>query len=486
MRQAVLAIAWLTLALASRASEIADAAERGDHSRVVSLISSGSDVDKPQIDGMNALHWAVHLDDPAMAKLLVKAGASVSAANKYGVQPISLACQNGNAEILKLLLDKGADPNAIEGGNQTALMTAARTGRVDCVQELVKRGAKVDAKERRGQTALMWAAAEGHTEVVEFLIEVGANFKSPLSSGFTPLLFAVRHGHTGVVLSLLKAGADVNGAADPANSRGRNMRSGTTPLMLAVENGHFELAVELLEAGADPNDQRSGFTALHALTWVRKSVRGDGIDGVPPPEGSGNLNSLDCARALVKHGAKINTPLKSGSGGRAKVHRKGATAFLMAAETADLAYLRLLIEFGADPTIPNVDNTVPIIAAAGLGVTAPGEEAGSVGDSIEAITYLLEIGADINAVDKNGETVMHAAAYKCEPKLIQFLDERGADIAIWNQKNKGGWTPLMIAQGFRPGNFRPIAEVEEAVSKVMLAHGVTPPPPPERKPKKNY
>ena len=38
---------------------------------------------------------------------------------------------------------------------------------------------------------------------------------------------------------------------------------------------------------------------------------------------------------------------------------------------------------------------MPIIAAAGLGVTAPGEEAGNADDSIEAITYLLKIGADI-------------------------------------------------------------------------------------------
>ena len=52
-------------------------------------------------------------------------------------------------------------------------------------------------------------------------------------------------------------------------------------LILAVENGHFDLAVALLEAGVDPNDQRSGFTALHALTWVRKPNRGDGDDARP-------------------------------------------------------------------------------------------------------------------------------------------------------------------------------------------------------------
>ena len=192
------------------------------------------------------------------------------------------------------------------------------------------------------------------------------------------------------------------------------------------------------------------------------------------------------ARALVKHGAKVNTKLKRGGGGRGRVNRRGATAFLMAAETCDLDYLKTLHDLGADPTIANADETLPIIAASGLGVTAPGEEAGDVDDAIETIEYLLELGADINTTDKNGETVMHAAAYKCAPKLIHFLDKHGADISVWNQKNKGSWTPLMIAQGFRPGNFRPIAEVVDAVSEVMLSHGITPPPPPERKSKKNY
>ena len=47
-------------------------------------------------------------------------------------------------------------------------------------------------------------------------------------------------------------------------------------LILAVENGHLELAAELLAAGADANDDRRGFTPLHAITWVRKPLRGDG------------------------------------------------------------------------------------------------------------------------------------------------------------------------------------------------------------------
>ena len=60
-------------------------------------------------------------------------------------------------------------------------------------------------------------------------------------------------------------------------------------------------------------------------------------------------------------------------------------------------------------------------------------------------------------------------------KVIQLLADNGAKIEIWNRKNKYGWTPLLIAEGHRPGNFKPSAETIAALHRVMLAAGVTPP-----------
>ena len=78
------------------------------------------------------------------------------------------------------------------------------------------------------------------------------------------------------------------------------------------------------------------------------------------------------------------------------------------------------------------------------------------------------------AVDENGETAMHAAALKNLPKVVRFLADHGARIEVWNRKNKYGWTPLLIAEGHRPGNFKPSAETIAAIQKVMLAAGVNP------------
>jgi ankyrin repeat protein len=446
---------------------------------VAALLDQKVDVSQAQVDGMTALHWAAYHDDLELVTRLLKARANAKAANRYGVMPLSLACTNGNAEIVELLLASGAEPNAPLRGGETPLMTAARTGRLKPVELLLARGADVNAKEHRGQTALMWAAAEGHAQVVQALLTAGADFRSPLPSGFTPLLFTSREGKTDVVRVLLEAGADVNEALEPEKTPARAARTGSSPLILAVENGHFELAAMLLEKGADPNDQRSGFAPLHMISWVRKPNRGDGEDGDPAPRGSGQLSSLDFARALIASGADVNLRLKRGASGRGILSRRGATPLLLASMTADLPLLKLLIELGADPRIANADGCTPLMAAAGIGTLAPGEEAGTEAEALATLELLLELGGDVNTVDRNGETAMHGAAYKSLPKVVQFLADKGAKIEVWNRRNTYGWTPLLIAEGYRPGNFKPSAETIAALHRVMLAVGVTPPAKPE-------
>lgn len=448
---------------------IADAAEAGELTRVEILIQEGVDANLPQPDGMTALHWAVYRDDADMAAKLIEAGANVNAANRYGVPPLSLACTNGNADIVKALLDAGANPNATLRGGETALMIAARTGHLEVVDALLAEGADVEARESSGQTALMWAAAEGHAEVVQALIDAGADIHRRLDeSGLTPMFFAVREGQTEVVRTLLAAGVDVNVRLDSDGGWTYEPPfNGASPLMMAVLNGHFELAIALVKTGANPNDQRSEFTPLHALAKVRKPDLGDAGD--PAPIGSGNMTSLQFVRALVALGANVNARLENGYSHPPGLNLEGATPFFLAADRADAEYMRLLLELGADPFIPNVENSTPLMAAAGLGTLYLAEEAGTEPEALEAVRVLLELGADVNAVDDNGETPMHGAAYGTFAEVVQLLADHGADIDTWNRTNKHGWTPLFIAEGYRPGNAIPSAATLDALQRLMLA-----------------
>ena len=477
----LLIFGFAAASVAAEKPTLADAAEQRNKALVRTLLDAGADVNAAQADGTTALHWAVYNDDADTVQLLMRSRANVNAVNRYGVPPLSLACTNGNAELVKLLLAAGADANATLPGGETVLMTAARAGNTEAVKALLARGANANARERLDQTAMMWAAAEGHAAVVQALIDAGADVHAKLKSGFTPLFFAVREGHIEVTRTLLKSGVNVNDllqreTGGPVLAVNKPVRNGTSPLMMAVENGHFELALVLIDAGADPNDPRSGFTPLHAINWVRKPDASD--TGDPAPVGSGRVTSLQFVRALAERGANVNARLEKTaprvpSAGSA-IKTEGSTPFLMAADRADLPLMRLLLELGADPLLPNADNTTPLMAAAGLGTVNPLEEAGTEIESLEAVQLLLKLGADINAVDNNGDTAMHGAAYANFPAMVQLLADRGSDPRIWNRRNTEGRTPLFIAEGYRGGGrstvHRPTIDV---LTRLILAAGLS-------------
>jgi ankyrin repeat protein len=482
-------IALLALPLFAGELRLADAAKLQDRAALNRLLSEKADPNAAQVDGTTALHWAAQNDDLEAAKLLLAAGAKARTANRYGMTPLSLACTNGNGDLVKLLLDAGADPNTQLPGGETALMTASRTGRIGPVQLLLARGADPNAKEsQQGQTALMWAAAEGHMEVVEALLSAKADAKVRLMSGFNAFLFAVREGRIGAVQAMLKAGAaSVNETIEiPPTAPvrpGKYPRNGVSALVLAVTNAHFELASVLLDAGADPNAAEAGYTALHVITAVRRPGLGDND---PAPDGSGNMSSTEFVKKIASKDANLNAKMtKRVPFAMTAINTLGATPFFLAARSGDAELVRLLASLGADPKLTNAEGTTPLIAAAGLGTRSPGEDSGTEPEVLETVKALLELGADVNAVNVNGETAMHGAAYKNYPMVVELLAAKGAKIELWNRKNKFGWTPLLIAQGYRFGNFKPSPPTVAAIEKVMLANGVIPPPAPRAGSKAN-
>ena len=445
------------------------AAERNDWPAVWQAQTAGGDITTAAADGMTALHWAAFHGRSDAARRLLEAGVPVDAASEYGVTPLQIAVSAPDAELTGVLLDAGADVHQRSAGHVTPLLHAARAGDPQVIARLLEAGAKTDDKERSGQTPLMWAAAAGNGEAVQALVDAEAQVDATSGQGFTALMFAARDGHPDVVRRLYESGAQINLGFDPQRKGGRTPRKGSTALTLAVESGHFELALQLVRYGADPNDQRSGFTPLHMLSWVRKPNRGEGVDGDPPPRGSGNVSALQFVRELAAAGADVNARLNRGRIGKAVLTEKGATPFLLAARTADVPLMKVLLEQGADPKTPNADGCTAPIACAGVGVRAVGEYAGTEPEVMDAIDYLLDLGLDLNTVDDNGETVLHGAAYRNYPLLVAHLGRRGVDVATCDHRNKYGWSPVMIAQGKRPGSFKPSPETVAALQEIGVS-----------------
>jgi len=457
--------------------DVADAAMQRNGDAVRALIEKKADVNAPQADGTTALDWVARWDDSEMAGLLIRAGANVQAANGDGATPLFLATENGSAAMIETLLKGGADVNApVLPHGETALMMAARSGHVDAVKVLLDHGAQMNVQDNlRGTTALMWAAEQGHAAVVQLLTDRGADVriqstaltppgrrglgyansnvvfgasgraaaKVPSKGGVTALLLAVREGSLDCVQILVAKGADVNQAAV----------DGSGPLLVAVQNGHYDIARFLLDHGADAKlTNAKGWTPLYLAVKNRNQES----TAIPGPSNDG---VLDCITALLDHGADPNSRIKADT----EVHQgmtalwlreAGATPLLRAALSGDLTVIRLLLARHADPQIPTLDHTTPLMVAAGVGWAEGMMHEYSEEETMEVVKLLLDLGANVNAANDHGITALHGAAYKGADKVVELLVDRGAKLDATDNGEDYGFgartvkmTPLNWAEG---------------------------------------
>jgi ankyrin repeat protein len=434
---------------------LVEAARTRDQQKVRALLKQKVDVNGRSSDGATALLWAAHWGDVETAELLIRAGADVNAANDYRVSPLSEACTNGSAPLVEILLKAGADPNQAIATGETPVMTCSRTGDADAVSALIDRGGNVNAAEPTlKQTALMWAIAEHHLDVVRLLLGRGADARAMTRQGFTPLHLAAREGQLEIARLLLAAGVDVNLLSKPDPTlKGRgplfeSMKSGgSTPLLAATVRGQVKLAMFLLEHGADPNMPGAGFTPLHwvSSTWeadLSNPVFGftEAMSGIPDRQ-----EKLELLNALLEHGANPNARMTQRVPGYAGGYAEpvGATPFFLASSVADIEVMRILLAAGANPGLQTESKTTALMAAAGVNRKLA-ESPVTEEQSLEAVRFLLELGADAAHVSANGENALFGPAYRGWNKMVQLLADNGANV---NAVSKAGITPWLAASG---------------------------------------
>src|SRR5262245_55325416 len=461
---AVALLVWLGVTIAGQSRTLLDAVKAGDAAAARTLLARGGDPNSADADGSTVLHFAVENDETELIQALLTAGARARVANRHGVTPLHLAASNGNATIVQRLIAAGADVNSATPGGETALMMAARTGDPETIKALLTHGAMVDAKEGwRGQTALMWAATENNAAAIRLLIEAGADVKTKSTGGsFTAFLFAVRGGRIDAARALLDSGANVN----------ERLSDGMSALVLALYNAHFELAAFLLDRGADSNAAEQGWTALHQVAWSRRPNRGFNMPGAVP---TGRIDSLELVRKLVAKGANVDARMtkEPRDGNRNMMNRIGATPFVMAAKSADVPLMRVLLECGADPKIKTNDGTSALMAAAGVGVYGPGESPGTHEEAFEAVKLAYEVGGgDVNDANRDGETAMLGAVYRGGAVPVsQFLADKGAKLDVANKKQ---WTPLLAAEGvvYASSGIRRYPEAAALIRRLIRERGL--------------
>ena len=499
------------------------AARNRDASLARFLLEAGADVGaETRIGPYTPLHLAARAGAGEVTELLLGAGADPNAATRSsgGARPLHFAAEAGDARTVEALLDAGADPNAAETAwGQTPLIFAASAGRTAAVRSLLAAGAdpsaatkvidvaeravadrieraernqrikagerwdpamakaertRVQAERQQSETRRALAEAASREEAQTRMIEE----PEPLSygelvgghGGLTALLHAAREGHAETAWALLDGGAEID-----QTSAG----DGTSPMLMAVINGHFDLAMRFLERGADPNNaSRAGAAPLFAVLnthWAPKSRY---------PQQHVYMQQdhtyLEAMRKLLAAGADPNARLAkhlwfmSFNFDLLQIDAKGATPFWRAAYALDVEAMKLLVEHGADPSIPTekvpsrrygrggeeVDHSglppVPVGGAAvqsihaasgvGYGQGFAGNAHRHVPDGwLPAVRYLVEeLGADVNARDHDGYSPLHHAAARGDNDLVRYLVAQGADVTVVSRR---GQTTVDMANG---------------------------------------
>jgi ankyrin repeat protein len=145
--------------------------EKGNKTKVLSLLEQGADVNIGDDMEKTALHYAVLNGHVNIIKMLLDYDADINACDENGFSPLMMT-RCSVEKIIPILLEAGADINAKNLEEKTLLNIAAEKRDISFVQFLVESGAEVNAPDSQGVTPLLSAAKANNHKVVEYLLQI--------------------------------------------------------------------------------------------------------------------------------------------------------------------------------------------------------------------------------------------------------------------------------------------------------------------------
>jgi ankyrin repeat protein len=455
-------------------SPLAMAALYGSAPLIDRLLKAGADAKSAGPNGETMLMYAARNGRPQAVKLLVEAGADVNAKERLrGTTALMWAVEQRHSEAVGVLLAAGADHAAKSAGAGLPRNYLAPRVNTRAVEEAQKRRVRAQQAGRtyeaqlefeyengmdlgasrnaftpnrargaqppaapaggpapapaapatpppapagRGAAAAPAAAAAADDNDDSEVIVAGLVGSG--GGGLTALTFAAREGDLESARKLLDAGADINQATE----------YGWTPLLTAVNNRNYKLALLLVERGADVNRaNKGGWTPLYLAVDNRNIEGGD--YPVPKPD----VDHLELIRGLLAKGANPNTKVKDNTLTRTIFTMQwffedGATPFIRASQSSDVALMKVLLEYKADPKAVTANGDSALTAAAGIGWVDGVTYERSAAENVEAVRLLLDLGLDPNHANNEGRTALMGAALKGRTDVIRLLVERGAKL----------------------------------------------------------
>jgi ankyrin repeat protein len=427
------------------------AARSGHAAAVKTLLAGGADPKAASVTGSTPLMLAAASGSVETVSALLDAGADINGKESAREETaLMFAAARNRVDVIRLLAKRGGNVAATSKVQDLYAFTEEDAERRPA-QGGAQRKPQVAGVDRNfvyteligymgGFTPLLFAAREGHTDAVAALLDTGADVNQVSAGDRTSaLLVAIINGHFDLAKFLLDKGAKPTLAAE----------NGVTPLYavlncqwapksnypqprayLQQKLTYLDLMSELLAKGADPNAR------VNRKVWY-SGYNSDlsGIDeiGATPFWRAAYASDVDAMQLLVANGADPQIPTMKPAGRR---------QFTDGAREAPKDVSNM-------PAVPTGGPSVTALhAATGVGY-AEGFAANShrihPAGWLPAVKYLVEeLHLDVNARDHDGNTALHHAAARGDNEMILYLVSKGADVTAVNRE---GQTTADMANG---------------------------------------
>jgi ankyrin repeat protein len=364
---------------------------------VKECVEKGANIDLVDSFGNTAIMFAVLYDKTENAKYLLSINANIKVLNKNKESILHYAVAKNNIELIKILCENKCYLNTTNINGKTPLMYAVCSKKIsisdklNIIKILVESGADLEIKDKEYQnTALMCCFEE--PEIANYLIDIKADVYTSNIIGDTPILFAALFGKLELFERLHKMGFDLN----------KKNLQGNSAINFAVGNNHINILKYLLDNNANVNVFDSQKESLLSICIL--------------------YDRYDMLKLILeKDASSINTYSKSNH----------YTPLLYATLNNKLDFVKLLLEYGADPNLTSALNYSPLYFA-----VTPLIPYGQ--SNYEMVELLIKKGADINCryelggfgrihgVIEYGNSILAAARRHFDRKVIGLLESLNA------------------------------------------------------------
>lgn len=342
---------------------------------------------------------------------------------------LAYTINNSNEDMANYLIKNGANVNSKSMNKITALMLASYKGYSKIVKRLIEFGADLEMTDNNGMTAIWYAfLGKRDKETIDYLLNAGAKVYTMCNSSMNMLMYASKYGLEDTVKELMNRGFAVN----------YTNKERKTALLYALENDHDSIVHILIKNNANISVVKNSISSILKMS---KIIRNDFsmekltkyIDG---------RNTIDFFDSLSKR---------------------------------NLAVLRELVYEDMNNTDENGKTTLMYLCENGnkgaklfinndIGINDKDSEGNSTlvyamkGDNKSIIRALICEGADLDASNKNGKTILMYAIELNQEIVLQY---RSMNV---DSCDNNGDTALMYA--VRQGN-------KEIVEELLLRYADT-------------